>query len=627
MCGICGKLVFREEMVEPGLITAMCRTLVHRGPDDESIYTGPHIGLGQRRLSIIDLSETANPPLSNEDKTIWVVLNGEIYNFQELRLGLINRGHTFRTRTDTEVIPHLYEEYGTNCLEKMHGMYAFALWDARKEIFFAARDRLGKKPFCYAKNGSSLVFGSEIKAILADPDINAIPNYYAIDQFFTFSYVPSPLTAFKAIYRLPPGHFLVCSINGTLSVERYWEPPLAQKTTMSEEEIQREVLRLLRQAVRIRMISDVPLGALLSGGIDSATIVALMAQEMTRPVKTFSIGFDEEEFNELPYARLIADRYGTEHHEFKVKANAAEVLPILVQHYNEPFADSSAIPTYYVSKMARQYVTVALSGDGGDETYAGYETYRMVMDWDKCDMIPPFFRRIISRIGRSLLEFFPRSNSAARLRRGLTMLGGDLPERYLLTMSMLKPEEKHLAYTSKFETLVAEQSLTDDRPSSYLWNAKMDRLDWMMRHDQNFYLPDCLMVKSDIASMANSLEIRCPFLDHILIEFASRIPSLMKLKRNQGKLILRDTFKNLLPTPILKKKKTGFSIPLSKWFRGELLPLLMDTLLDEKFARRGLIDQKLVRRMIAEHVDGRREWHNRLWAFLFLELWFREYID
>jgi len=628
MCGICGKVIFKDRIPTPDSIRAMCKTIMHRGPDDEGILTAPHIGLGQRRLSIIDLSTSACPPLCNEDRTIHLVFNGEIYNFQTLRNQLQAKGHRFATQTDTEVIIHLYEEEGVACLQKLRGMFAFALWDQHRELLFCARDRMGKKPFCYTLTPQSFVFGSEIKAITADPEVSVFPDYYAIDRYLTYQFVPSPLTAFKGIKRLRPGEYLTCDLHGNVKTQCYWEPPLSKKTSAPQEEIEAELIHRLRESVKIRMISDVPLGAFLSGGIDSATIVALMAQESTQPVKTFSIGFDEEAFNELPYARLLAERYGTEHHEFIIKPNAAEVLPLLVRHYNEPFADSSALPTYYVSKMTRQYVTVALSGDGGDESFAGYQNYAAILGWNKWDVLPHWLRRTLAEGGRGLLLPFFQDNNASRIRRGLAMFGAtNVKSRRLQYGTILKPEEKRLAYTPLFLELIFRPSIPTDPLAAYPWEDGMDALDWLMRHDQNFYLPDCLMVKTDIASMANSLEVRCPFLDHEFIEFAATIPSSLKRNRTGGKLILKHAVKDLLPNEIMNKPKTGFGLPIAKWFRNDLASMLKETLLDKTSTQRGLFEQNMLKRMIKEHIEGHRDWSNRLWAFLFLELWFREYID
>lgn len=628
MCGICGKLIFKDSIPGPDSIRAMCKTIVHRGPDDEGIYTAPHIGLGQRRLSVIDLASGACPPLANEDRSVWLVFNGEIYNFQELRKRLQARGHQFATDTDTEVIIHLYEDEGVACVHKLRGMFAFALWDRNRQILFCARDRMGKKPLCYTSTPHSFVFGSEIKAITADPDVCVAPDYHAIDRYLTYQFVPSPYTAFRGIKRLRPGEYLTCDLNGNIRTQCYWEPPLPVKTRESREEIATELRRRLRESVKMRMVSDVPLGAFLSGGIDSAAIVALMAQESAHPVKTFSIGFEEEAFNELPYAQLLSERYATEHHELIVKPNAAEVLPLLVHHYNEPFADSSALPTYYVAKMTRQQVTVALSGDGGDESFAGYDNYAMILDWEKWDVWPLLFRRMLAEGGRKLLDSFPHDNTAARFRRGFAMLAAaDVKSRRLQFGTTLKPEEKRLAYTPLFRGLVSLPPLPVDFLAQYPFEKGMDSLDWLMRHDQNFYLPDCLMVKTDIASMANSLEVRCPLLDHELVEFAATIPSWFKRDAKGGKIIFKSAVKDLLPNEILSKPKTGFGLPIAKWFRHDLAPMLRETLLDETSARRGLFEQQLLKKMTSEHMEGRRDWSNRLWAFLFLELWFREFID
>ena len=627
MCGICGKLIFSGAAVDKDLIVRMQKTLVHRGPDDEGVHVGPYIGLGQRRLSIIDLSASATAPLANEDETIWVVFNGEIYNFQALREELEAKGHVFRTRTDTEVLPHLYEEMGTECVTRLRGMFAFALWDARRRVLFAARDRIGKKPFCYARTARAFVFGSEIKAVTADPEVSVGPNYAAIDQYLRCQCVPSPLTAFEGVCKLPPAHYLLCGADGTLTVRRYWQPPTPRKSTASPEELEEEILERLREAVRMRMVADVPLGAFLSGGIDSTTVVALMAQESDRPVRTFSIGFDDASQNELPWARLLAERYGTDHHEVVLTPNAAEVLPLLVRHYNEPFADSSAVPTYYVSKMTRRDVTVALTGDGGDESFAGYNHYGAVGQWARLDPIPFALRRGVGRTMAGLLDRLPYTNRLARVSRAFAMLGSSLDRRYRLNGSLFKPQEREACYTAGFKALLAEGAPADDPLDSCAWTPDMDPYDWMMRHDQMHYLPDCLMVKTDIASMANSLEVRCPFLDHEFMEFAATIPSAYKRDGNGGKRILRSAVRQLLPEAILTKPKTGFSIPLGEWLRTDLRDLLRETLLSDRARRRGLFEASFVAKMIDDHTQGRRDYSTRLWALLFLELWFREFID
>lgn len=627
MCGICGKVRFDGAPVERALIARMCATLVHRGPDAEGIYTAPHVGLGQRRLSIIDLSPEAVAPLGNEDGSVWVTFNGEIYNFRKLRASLAERGHVFRTATDTEVIVHLYEEYGVECLAHLQGMFAFALWDARAKRLFAARDRLGKKPFHYARTPGALVFGSEIKAVTADPTVPIAPDYRALDQYLTYQYVPSPLTAFDGIRKLPPGHYLLCGADGALEVRRYWAPRPVEKLRVPAAEVEAELRRRLREAVEIRLVADVPLGAFLSGGVDSSTVVALMAQAGIRPVKTFSIGFEDDAYNELPYARQVAERYATEHHEFVVRPDAVEVLPILVRHYNEPFADASALPTYYLSKLTRGHVTVALSGDGGDESFAGYENYAAVAAWGRVDAVPAAVRRTLGLGLATVLERLPYHHATARAGRALQMLGGGLPDRYRLQATVLKPEEKRAGYSRHFSALLADAPDGLDGPARLAWVDGMDPLDWMMRHDQQFYLPDCLMVKVDVASMAVSLEVRCPLLDHSVVEFAAAIPSALKRDAAGGKAILKRAVRDLLPPAVLTRGKTGFGVPLARWFRGELQDLLRGTLLDDRARRRNLFDPRFAHRMVAEHVAGRRDWSSRLWALLWLELWFREFID
>ena len=625
MCGICGKIDFTGAAIEPALVERMCDTLVHRGPDAQGIHTGPGVGLGQRRLSIIDLSPRSVAPLPNEDRSIWVTFNGEIYNFAALRTRLEERGHVFRTGTDTEVIVHLYEEYGEDCVQHMRGMFAFALWDGPNRRLFAARDRLGKKPLYYARTPRGLTFGSEVRAVLADPAITAAPDYAAIEAYLTYQYVPSPMTAFAGIAKLPPAHHLVCDADGAVRVTRYWRPPAGPKSTRPEAELRAELVERLRESVRLRLVADVPIGAFLSGGVDSATIVALMAQESGQRVKTFSIGFEDSAFNELEYARMVAERYDTEHHEFMVRADAAEVLPKLVAHYGEPFADSSALPTYYVSKMARSHVTVALSGDGGDESFAGYDNYRAVAAWERYNAVPVPLRRVMSESALAVIDRLPYSSTMARVSRGAQMWAGPVPARFRLQATIFKPQEKRVAYSDDFRARVA--STTASAAAELEWDDKMDPVDWMMRHDQQFYLPDCLMVKTDIASMAHGLEVRCPLLDHTFVEFAATIPSHLKHSHGEGKRIFKDAVRHLVPEAVLSKRKTGFGVPLARWFREDLLDLLRGTLLDDRGTRRGIIRPEFVARIIEEHRTGHHDWSARLWALLFLELWFREFID
>ena len=626
MCGIAGKLRFDGQPVAPALIARMCAAIAHRGPDDQGIHTEQSVGLGQRRLAIIDLSREGCAPLSNEDGTIWVVFNGEIYNYRPLREKLLQQGHVFRTNTDTEVIVHLYEQYGVKCLDEMRGMFAFVIWDDRQQHLFAARDRLGKKPLFFTKTARSFIFGSEINAVVADPDVSLSPNYSAIDSYLTYQYVPSPETAFEGISKLPPAHYLICGADGELSVKRYWNVPAYRPSRATQAEHETELLRLLRESVRLRMRSDVPVGAFLSGGVDSATVVALMAEENGEPIKTFSIGLENEQYNELPYAREVAERYGTDHHEFIVKPNATEILPILVRNFGEPFADSSAIPTYYVSQLASQYVRVALSGDGGDESFCGYSHYAQVHRWSGADRIPQRVRSLVGAGVSAAMDILPYHNLTARISRAGKMFAGPLPERYRLQLSLFKTQEKNACYTRNFQTMLECESQRETT-LQLDWDNSADDLAWMMRHDQQYYLPECLMTKTDIAAMANSLELRCPLLDHHIVEFAATIPSSLKLNANGGKQVFKNAVRSLLPRSILEKRKTGFGIPLAEWFRGQLLPTLRETLLSDTATKRNLFNPRFVATMINEHAERRRDWSNRLWALLCLELWFREYLD
>lgn len=628
MCGICGQLSFTGQDVQAASLERMAATLVHRGPDAQGIRVMGPAALGQRRLSIIDLSPTGTAPLSNEDATIWATLNGEIYNFRELRADLSARGHQFRTGTDTEVLVHLYEEYGDDCVRRLDGMFAFAIWDARRQRLLAARDRLGKKPLFYTKSSRALLFASSIAALLTDEHVSREPNYAAIDDFLTWQYVPSPETAFAGICKLGPARYLTCDREGHLSVQRYWQPPLAtrdQPAPADTRELEGEIVEQLRQAVKKRMVADVPLGAFLSGGVDSSAVVALMAELSGQPVKTFSIGFEEAEFDELPYARELAQRYATEHHEFVVRADATSVLPDLVRQYGEPFADSSALPTYYLAKLTRQHVTVALSGDGGDENFGGYENYGIVSSWSAADAVPAAARRAMHAGVGELLERLPAHNLARRVGRASEMWAGGTAERFRLQTSILKPAEKRAAYTDQFRALIGVNARRTPADSPPPPNA--DPLAWMMWHDLQFYLPDCLMVKVDVASMASSLEVRSPLLDHHFVEFAAAIPSSLKRSGGEGKLIFKRALRTLVPSQTLDRPKKGFGVPLRRWFTAELLELVRGTLLDDRARRRGLFDPTFMTRLVDDHRSGRRDASARIWAFLCLELWFREFID
>jgi asparagine synthase (glutamine-hydrolysing) len=620
MCGICGKITLQGDPAREELLSAMCGRMARRGPDDERVLALPQAGLGQRRLAIIDLNRSAAPPLTNEDETIHVVFNGEIYNYRELRADLTARGHRLRTASDTETIVHLYEEHGEACVERMRGMFAFALWDARRQRLFAARDRVGKKPFFYAKTARSLVFASTIQALLADPEVSRDPDFQALDEFFTWRCVPSPATAFRGIRKLPPAHTLTCDAQGTVTTTRYWTPGAGRGAAPADAaEAEERLTSILGEAVRLRMIADVPLGAFLSGGIDSGLMVSFMAEQSSRPVETFSIGFDDPDHDERRYARLVAERYGTDHHETVVRPDVAEVLPMLVREYGEPFADSSAIPSYYVAKLARERVTVALSGDGGDESFGGYEHYGQQLRWALVDRTPLGIRGPIGNGVARALDALPHHRWIARASRGFHNLGGTLAERYRLQMSCWKPQEKRALYSRWFRAEVAGGEATAAEAD------ELTPLAWMSRHDLTHYLPDCLMVKVDVASMANSLEVRCPLLDQHVIEFAAGLPDGWKRQAGTGKVILRSLARKRLPAEVVGKRKTGFSIPQGAWLQKELREFTRSILLDDEARNRGLFRHDFVERLLREHGAGKRDWSNRLWSLLCFELWFREF--
>lgn len=629
MCGICGQVNVASGEVRDSDLARMCEALVCRGPDGQGVHMMAGAGLAQRRLSIIDLRPAGIAPLSNEDGTIWVTLNGEIYNFRELRAELEERGHAFRTGTDTEVIVHLYEDYGADCVSRLDGMFAFAVWDARRRQLLAARDRLGKKPFYYAATAASLVFASSIDALRRHPAVSLEPDFAALDAYLTYQYVPSPRTAFTGIRKLPPAHRLLWDESSGVAVERYWAPPLAsaERSPRHSREIEAELIERLLKAVQARLVADVPLGAFLSGGVDSSAVVALMARVSERRVRTFSIGFADPAHDETRYARLVAERIGTEHHEFTVEPDAVAVLPDLVRHYGEPFGDSSALPTYYLAKLTRQHVTVALSGDGGDETFAGYDSYRTVSAWNRADQVPLAVRRGLDATFGTMMRQMSRAPVARKLGRGVAMLASPIEGRFRLHSSIFKPEEKDAAYSPTFRALLEAVPRDLSGPADVQQPADVDPVDWMMWHDLQFYLPDCLMVKVDVASMAHGLEVRSPFLDHHFVEFAATIPSQLKQDAGSGKRILKRALSGIVPEEVLQRPKQGFGVPLRRWFGRELLDLLRGTLLDDRAARRGLVNQRYVARLVDELSAGGHDWSARLWALLWLELWFREFLD
>jgi len=639
MCGICGKINFNGEPVNEDLLRRMTSCLSHRGPDDEGIYFKDNVGLGHRRLSIIDLSPSAHQPMSNEDGSLWIVYNGEIYNFPELRENLIKKGHTFRSKSDTEAIIHLYEEYGVECLKYLRGMFAFAIWDKRNKSLFLARDRVGKKPLYYWHTKDTFVFASEIKSILQDNGYARKPNYTAIHHYLTYQDVPSPWTAFEGIKKLPPAHYLILK-DGKAEIKRYWKlsylpkhnplsPPFSKGGKGGfERALNIGIIERLKEAVKIRLLSDVPLGAFLSGGIDSSAVVALMSGLMKEPVKTFSIGFKEEAYNELRYARMVAEKFKTDHTEFIVEPKAMEVIDKLVWHYNEPFADSSAIPTYYISKLAKEHVTVILNGDGGDENFAGYGRYA-ANEFSK--EMHRYFPASIARLLLPLVMLLPHGSNPTnffwRLKRFLQEYAKSPEMMNAHWLCHFSTEMKNEIYTDDFSTLASSVDSFALLFEKYREAEADNFLDKTLYADVMMYLPDDLLVKVDVASMANSLEARSPFLDHEFMEFAAKIPADLKLKGKTTKYILKEALKGILPDEVLYREKMGFGVPIDHWFRNELKDMAYDVILSERAMARGYFKKEAIKKILDEHTSGKWNWQNHIWNLLMLELWQRMFID
>ena len=626
MCGIVGVIRNDRSDVDRDVVARMCAAIRHRGPDEEGFYFNGSVGLGMRRLSIIDL-KSGQQPIHNQDRTAWIVFNGEIYNYRELRDKLEKLGHTFYTNSDTEAIVHAYDRYGTDCPKHLRGMFAFAIWDERTQELFLARDRVGKKPLLYAQVNGQFIFGSEFSALLLHPDVSREVHPEAIHHYLSFMCVPAPLTAYRAIRKLEPGHSLRYS-KGEIRTERYWQPDFSRKLNLSEQEAGERTIELLRDAVKVRLMSEVPLGAFLSGGIDSSAVVALMSEESSTPVKTFSIGFEEQDFSELHHARRVAEHVGADHHEFIVRPDALEVLPILVEHYGEPYADSSAIPTYYVARETRKHVTVALNGDGGDESFAGYERYAAMQLAERYRRIPAPLREVVLR---RAIEAIPSSSTQRGRVRDVKRFiqSASLPkvERYLRWVSVFDAAAKHELYSESFIRQ------TDEASAARLldpWFARANGasiVDAVLLTDIMTYLPNDLLVKVDIATMANSLEARSPFLDHHVMEFAASLPAKYKLRGLTTKYLLKRVLQKLLPAENLNRRKMGFGVPIGHWLRGKLQPFLRETILADAALKRGLFKQETVRRLVEQHAGGERDYSHQLWTLLMLELWFQRFID
>jgi asparagine synthase (glutamine-hydrolysing) len=634
MCGIAGFLLAQPGLPRPELearLWAMLRTIRHRGPDDQGVWTDGLAGLAHARLSIIDLSQASHQPIASADGSVWLTYNGEIYNFAELREELTGLGYVFRSRGDGEVIANGWHAWGPRVFERMRGMFALALWDRRSRRLILARDRVGKKPLYYAPTRTAFLFGSEIKAVLAWPGMRREPNLAAIDDYLTLQYVPSPETAFLGISKLPPAHYLSVRADpegnwGNPKLVRYWQLPQPNPAlaSVNPASLQRELVERLQEAVRLRMIADVPLGAFLSGGIDSSSVVAMMARAGTGRVKTFSIGFSAREYDETRYARMVARRYGTQHEELVVEPDAVAVLPRLVWHYGEPFADPSAVPTYYVSEIARRHVTVALNGDGGDEAFLGYSRYRAMRHLARLDRLPEWSRHGLARA----LDLAPAGvQRRLRLLQIREALGAETAEpvrRYAPTIAFFGDRDKAAGYGEAMQEHLRESTLDRLAPYFAAVEGLVAGANWA---DLHTYLPDDLMVKVDVASMAHGLETRSPLLDHVLLEWAALIPAEVKMAGGTTKALLKRAMAPYLPRAVIRRKKMGFGIPIDRWLRRELRDLAYDTLTGPTARDRGLMRPDYVVRLLDEHCGGRRNHHTRLWALLMLELWFRMWID
>ena len=639
MCGICGKINYGKEPVPESLVQGMCRAFAYRGPDDAGVYLNSaaqsdiHIGFGHQRLSIIDLSQNGHQPMSNEDGTVWITYNGEIYNFKELKEELKQKGHKFRSDTDTEVIIHLYEEEGTAAARRLNGMFVFAVWDNTKKQIWLCRDRIGIKPLVYCWDGRRFSFASEIKALLKDPGIIKEIDYEALQLYLAFSYIPAPYTIFKGIRKLPPGHSLLLT-NGKVSIKSYWD--LTAKTDNfytgydAKNQIRnykQQIYETLSDSVRVRMIADVPLGAFLSGGIDSSIIVALMSRHAAQPVKTFSIGFEGNSlFDETRYAREVAELYRTDHHEFKLThRDMLDVFTDVMSTFDEPFADSSAIPTFVVSRETRKFVTVALSGDGGDELFAGYRSYLGEFWYLRYMMIPAFFRegifeKIIRRLPDSrdvlALEYI------RRLKKFIRGTKGSASER-MLALKEIFPvsiRKKILQCPESQDEQIALETI-EKRIAGF----SGDRLNTILYSDLKDSLPGDMLTKVDWMSMKNSLEVRVPFLDHRMVELAFKIPGTIKLQRGQTKYLLKETFKELLPGSLYRRPKAGFEVPISLWLKSDLRFLLDQYLAENRIRQQAIFDYDIIAGLIGAHLSNKTDTSWMLWNLIVFQYWYDAY--
>jgi asparagine synthase (glutamine-hydrolysing) len=623
VCGIAGITDFSGP-VDQTIVESMCAAMVHRGPDGGGIHHEDGVCLGARRLAIIDIAG-GQQPVYDEDRSIVVVMNGEIYNHDALRSELVARGHTFRSQVDTEVLVHLYEEEGDELVHHLHGMFAFALWDRRRRRLLCARDRVGKKPLFWFGRGPRVAFASELWALLQDPGIERRVDPAAMAAFLTYAYVPHEFGAIQGVHKVPPANRLIVDADGA-RLERYWKLHHAKsKAVISKDEAASSTRELLMEATRRRLVSEVPLGAFLSGGIDSSIVVACMAASSAGRLKTFSIAFEESDFDEMHYARQVAQHFDTDHHEFVVRPDALTIMAKMARHYGEPYADPSAVPSFYLAELAHRHVTVALNGDGGDESFSGYDRYRRVQQIMRLQALPLAVRRAIARLAQSPSHRMRRRERTRRMIRGLRLLTQTPADLYLASVSTFDSQAR--------SRLLRPEFINEREPPEEIvrraWDAAdaTDTLDRMMSVDVETYLPDDLLVKMDIATMASSVEARSPFLDHEVMEFAAALPPSVKRRGGESKIALKAAFRDLLPAAVIERSKMGFGIPLAQWFRRELTNVPQEVLLDPGSSSRDYFRVEEIERLIRDHTTGEADHSMRLWVLLQLEMWHREVVD
>jgi len=624
MCGIAGKVARPGDQPDRAVLERMCAALEHRGPDSRGLFLEGNVALGIQRLRVIDLV-TGDQPVTNEDGSVVVVLNGEIYNFRELRADLVRDGHRFATQGDTEVVAHLYEQLGTQCVQRLHGMFALAVWDKRRRQLLLARDRVGKKPLFYCVRDDELSFASELRALIENPGVPRDLNPAALDCYLAYGCVPAPMSVFAGVEKLPPAHTLVFR-DRRATIERYWHLDYSYKRTVGDpRELHEPIREAIGAATRRRLVADVPLGAFLSGGIDSSAVVAAMSEVGSAPVKTFSIGFEQAAFDELPYARRVAKLFGTEHHEFVVRPEAISLAPKIARHYGEPFADAAAIPSFQLADLTRQHVTVALNGDGGDESFGGYTRYVANRLAARAAHLPKTLLRAAAALaGPQRGETGSIANRARRLAASLPLQAS---ERYARYMSWFDEHQRSSLYSDEFRGLLGESRSPSMIAQPWASASGEDIVDVMLEVDAHTYLPDYLIVKMDIATMAYALEARSPLLDHEVMQLAASIPAGMKVRGTQKKWILREALRGWLPDEILDRPKQGFQVPIDHWLRGELRGWARDILLDPGTLSRGYFRPEAVRAVLDGQPRGTYADAKRAWALVMLELWHREIVD